>query len=94
MELPLPHDGDTVMFCEHADVGDDHIHISANFHWHYFSTDDGGPMVAERDDGTELRCHWLAICDACEMEFKDPFEAARQDAPWIGPAPETLFRVV
>jgi hypothetical protein len=84
-----PIDGERVLFCVHADVGEDHIDISAAacrfqpFHWYYFG--EGNP-VTRQIDGAKFDARYLAICARCERDNPGMASAA-QDAPWIGDSP-------
>ena len=91
-----PSEGDTVMFCGHADVSEFHIDISRKacatqpFHWYWFEDPEGSKAIAHREDGEEIRFHWVAVCADCHARFKDVFDAVKQDAPWIGAPPEII----
>src|SRR5579872_5903602 len=99
MDWPRPVEGERVLFCEHADVDEFHIDISANacpaqpFHWYWLGAMD---QRATRNDGEEFPVRWLAICDDCQKRvntFGAIADAARQDAPWIGAAPNITVTV-
>lgn len=83
-----PSDGERVLFCEHANVSETMIDISAKacvnqpFHWYCV-----GPNEVMRNDGVVFPVRWLAICNACHNSRKDLPDCAAQDAPWVGPPP-------
>lgn len=98
-----PVESECVLFCQHADVSEFHIDISAKacadqpFHWFYVRGENNGKAVCKRNDGEEIRFNWVAICSACERELKatkaDVMDFAGRDAPWIG-EPPNITRVV
>jgi hypothetical protein len=87
-----PVEGDRVLFCRHADVGENHIDISKKacsdqpFHWYFLGNDQS---VMRIPDGARFPVRWLAICNGCNAKATPDTAAdfAAQDAPWIGEAP-------
>lgn len=82
-----------MLFCPHAEVGHDHIDISAKvcpaqpFHWYIY---EGGPITDSRT-GEKFVSRWGAICQACENEARNDAEVAfslcTQNEQWIGEPP-------
>jgi hypothetical protein len=90
-----PREGDLVIFCEHADVCEDHIDISPEackdqpFHWYYVPGDDG-PNVARISVKGRVNkvIHWIARCHACYTRSPEaPKTFIGREARWIGAPP-------
>jgi hypothetical protein len=80
-----PHEGERVLFCEHADVDEDHIHLEGPFHWYYLGESE---EVQRMTDGARFPVRFLAICEGCHNLGFDPRGLIAKDADWIGPPPE------
>ena len=88
-----PQEGEVVMFCEHADVGPDHIHLGVEaspFHWFICTDGNGGPDEALTPDGSNVQFRWTALCRDCYslcVGKRLAVSLVRNHAVWIGDSP-------
>jgi hypothetical protein len=89
---PPPQEGELVLFCEHADIGDGRIHLSRElspFHWYIWLTDEGGPGEVTLPDGTGDQFRWIAICRNCNQRCGKKLDESlvKKHSRWFGAAP-------
>jgi hypothetical protein len=90
-----PREGDLVLFCQHADVCEEYIDISAEackdqpFHWYFIGSDDGPNIARMTPHGKVNRViNWMARCDACYRKSPElPGTVIGKEAHWIGEPP-------
>lgn len=96
MGFLAPRDGDLVLFCQHADVCDEYIDISAKacndqpFHWYHVGGGNGPTMARHTVHGKQSRViNWVACCNACYLKSPQlPEKFVGKEARWIGDPPK------
>lgn len=88
----LPREGDTVLFCAHADVGTDHIYLpSASFHpahWFVFEVE-----ATDTRTGEFFESRWTVLCSDCNSKCDGKVldeSLIRKHARWIGDPPRVF----
>lgn len=81
-------DGETILLCRHAPIGDFANMPVGTFHWHGFADGVGeaSALTFIRPDGTQGSARWAAICDQCFYFGGGVDNCISQDATWNGEA--------
>jgi len=88
MKIPAPpREGESVLFCPHAQVEPGRIRLPGSFHWFLIKN---APATATRKiDHRKVMVRWIAACEPCTVRHAAEIMAAvTQDGAWIGEPPE------
>lgn len=83
-----PTEGEPILYCRHADIRPDQIHLKAPHHWYLLDKDE----EVTTPDGRTFSVRWAVVCESCHLQHraapdKPLIDFVAQDAAWIGEPP-------